>query len=111
MPWKNTNRAAETTWITLLSLDQLQEAFDKAGALKMETLAFWKAGRSEAEALAIQIDNVFRETYGAELESGVTRLQAIENMVKVLNTADKAVSDLASAADTSYRFFQERDKE
>ncbi len=116
MSWNNTNRAAKTTWTTLMLLDQLQEVFDEAGALKMEELFFWKATQSEsvrlheAEGLAIQIDDVFRRIRGAEFEAGVTRLQAIEDMVKVLNAADKTVSDLAKIADEAYHFWRERDK-
>ena len=61
-------------------LEQLREVFGEAGALKMETLAFWQTTPTlvrEAEMLAIKIDTVFREIRGAESEDGITQSLAI----------------------------------
>lgn len=116
MTWNRANRAAKTTWSTLLLLDQMEEVFDKSGVLRMEDLAFWKASQSEsariheAEGIAIQIDNVFRNFRSAEFEPGATRFQAIENMLEVLKTGSETVSDLAAVADAHYRFWRERDR-
>lgn len=116
MAWNQSNRAAKTTWTTLMLLEQFQATFVEAGNLKMNVLLYWKetqsdsARRHDAESLAIQIDKVFREVRGAEFEHGVTRLQAIEQMLNILTREEKTVSELAEVADKSYRFWREKDQ-
>ena len=110
MAWKPKNTAARTTWLILMLLDQFNEAFNKAGAVKMNQLAFWKATQSEsarrreAEALFIQMDNMFRDIRKAGFEHGMTRLQALEAMVAMLTSADQTVATLADVVDKHYRF-------
>ena len=113
MAWSSENRAAKTTWTTLMVLDQIAQAFEESGEIKMSRLVFWNAAqsaaarRSQAEALSIQIDRVFREVRGAEFEDGQTRLRTLEAVVGVLTSADLTVADLASLLDEHYRFWRE----
>lgn len=115
MAWEKKNRAAKTTWTTLMLLEQLQATFTKAGSIPMKELAFWKptqsasARKHEAEGLAIMIDQVFRTIRDAEYEEGVTRLQAIEAMLDILTGADKTVKELAKVNDDNYHFWREQD--
>ena len=110
MSWKAQNPAARTTWVTLMLFEQFTEGFSKAAAVKMNQLAFWKATQSEsarrreAEALFIQMDNMFRDIRKAGFEHGMTRLQALEAMVAMLTSADQTVATLADVVDKHYRF-------
>ena len=94
-------------------LDQISQPFGKSGKIKMSQMAFWRptqsdsARRSEAEALSIQIDRVFREVRGAEFEDGYTRLRTLEAVVDALTSANRTVADLASILDTHYHFWRE----
>lgn len=111
--WSANNRACKTTWTTLRILNQLEQTFDKAGAVKMDGLTFWNQGSSSdsresvAHSLSIQIDNVFRLIRGARYEGGVTKPEAVQGMLDILLDESKTVTDLALVADALYQFWKE----
>ena len=111
------NRAHTQTYATLVLLKQIDDvAFNDAADTKMPELRFWStvAGndmrQQSAEALAQQIDNMFRspEIWGAQLEPSVSLNQAISSLAKALFDAEGTILQLATVADDGYRFLGER---
>lgn len=111
--WNKNNRACKTTWSTLYVLNQLQEAFPAAGALKMKQLTFFtQAGDAElrkvaAKNLAISMDNIFRLIRHAKFEKGVKPETALQQMIDTLLDEKKTVADLAAVNDKNYLFLGE----
>lgn len=111
--WSKNNRACTTTWSTLTVLDQLKEIFKDSGNMKMQQLTFWSNADTSAmrelktSALATQMDNIFTMIRGATYEENKSKESAIQDMKKIMTTADKTVSDLAAANDDNYLFWKE----
>jgi lysylphosphatidylglycerol synthetase-like protein (DUF2156 family) len=111
--WNQNNRACKTTWTALFVLNQLQEPFPSAGALKMNELTFFtQTGDAQmrkvmARNLAIAMDNIFRLIRHAKFEQGVKPETALQNMVDILVDEKKTVADLAAVNDKNYLFLGE----
>jgi hypothetical protein len=111
--WNKNNRACKTTWFTLYVLNQLEEAFPAAGAIKMNELTFFtQTGDAQlrkvmARSLAIAMDNNFRLIRGAKFEEGVKPESALQDMVDILVDEKKTVADLAEVNDKNYLFLGE----
>lgn len=115
--WSVNHRACTTTYTTLIVLAQLPRdlPFPDAGAVKMNGLAFWKltssaqVRRVQAGALAVQIDNVFRDIRGAVYEPGVDP-DAVPGLIReALLRSEDTVADLAALFDGLYLFWREND--
>lgn len=112
--WTNNNLACINTWAFLRVLKQLTAVFGEAGSLKMKELAYWnpaaspEARRTEALALAAQLDNLFTNGVGAKYEPGYTRTKAVANMADTLVDAAKTVCELSVTVDEAYRFTGEK---
>lgn len=115
--WNVNHRACTTTYTTLIVLAQLPRdlPFPDAGAVKMSGLTFWKltssaqVRRVQAGALALQIDNVFRDIRGAEYEPGVDPATVPERIREALLRPEDNVADLAALFDGLYLFWRESD--
>ncbi len=113
--WNPNNRASTTTWLTLRTLGQIprDEVFKAAGSRKMNQLTYWAQSASgdirkvQAAALAIQIDNVFRDIRGAQYEQGITNQTAVDNINETLLDKNKTIADLAEINDRNYLFWGE----
>jgi len=111
--WSRNNRACSTTWTTLFVLEQSTLPFAESGGVPMHALAFWDDAASDdlrrlqAQALAIEMDNVFRLIRGARYEEGADTGTAVRAMCEVLTSRDRTMSDLAAANDANYRFWRE----
>ena len=112
--WTNNNLACINTWAFLRVLKQLKAVFGDAGKLKMKELAYWNpaaspdARRTEALALASQLDNMFVNGLGAKYEPGYNRTKATTGMADVLVSADKTLCEFAATVDEAYRFTGEK---
>src|SRR5437773_5837600 len=111
--WSKNNRACKTTWSTLFVLNQHQETFPDADALKMKELTFFtrtddgQLRKVMARDLAIAMDNTFRLIRHAKFEKGVKPASALKDMVDTLLDGEKTMTDLAAANDTNYLFLGE----
>ena len=111
--WSKNNRAHTQTWFALRVLDQKKKTFKTSEKVKMKSLAFWNPTASQqaravaAKTLAIQMDNIFRMTFAAKSEPGVTKAKAVSAMAAVLKTADKTMCDLGVTNDKNYAFLGE----
>ena len=111
--WSNNNRAHTQTWFALRVLEQKKKTFKTSKKVKMNGLAVWNPTASQqaralaARTLAIQMDNMFRMTFDAKYESGVTKAKAVSAMATILKTADKTMLDLAVTNDKNYAFLGE----
>ena len=63
----------------------------------------------QAGALALQIDNVFRDIRGAEYEPGVDPATVPERIREALLRPEDNVADLAALFDGLYLFWRESD--
>jgi hypothetical protein len=112
--WTNNNLACISTWGFLRALKQLKPAFGDSGDIKMNQLAWWnpasspEARRTEALALATQLDNMFTLGVGARYETGFNRTKATSGMADTLVNAAKTVCELSVAVDEAYRFTGEK---
>lgn len=115
--WSKNNRACKTTWFTLYVLNQHQEPFPAAGAVKMNQLTFYTQTddgglrKVLARSLAIAMDNNFRLIRGAKFEKGVDPAAALNDMVDMLLKQDKTMADLAAVIDKNYLFIGETHEE
>ena len=113
--WTPNNRAATTTWLTLLALSEIPRdlVFKEAGSRKMKDLTFFASGASidsrriAASALAIQMDSMFRDIRGAQYEKGKSFGTAVSAIVEVLLDPDKTLAELAETNDDQYLFWRE----
>ena len=112
MKWSKNNRACKTLWSTLRILNEIsrRQTFKTTGDLTVGDLtsssliASGNMGRLRAEALAAQLDNVFREIRGAAYEEGFKRGKALTAMTKVLADPARTVADLGNVVDDIYEF-------
>jgi len=111
--WNPSKRACTTVWSTLRVLDQNDGPFSMSGDIKVSELTYWSAGSTvkmrqlQANSLANQMDNIFREIRGAKYEEGVSREKALQDIVSTLMDEEKTISDLAEVADANYIFWGE----
>ena len=113
--WSNNNLAHVHTWLCMIALHELPSAttFDVAGSKQMNELAFWsnldsiEQRATKANALAAQMDNIFRLFQGAQYEPGIERALAVQRMSSVLQDASKQLMQLAAEADACFRFKNE----
>jgi len=111
--WNPSIRACTTVWSTLRVLDQNDRPFRKSGDVKMAELTYWnptssvEMRRLQANSLANQMDNFFREIRGAKYEDGVSRNEALQGILSTLMDEEKTISDLAEVADANYLFWGE----
>lgn len=112
--WTNNNIACVRSWAFLRVLKQFKEVFGPAGKLTMSRFAYWNPAatpelrRTDALALATQLDNMFTTGLGAKYEPGFNRTLATNSMADVLVSADKTLCEFAVAVDEAYRFTGER---
>ncbi len=112
--WTNNNLACVNAWAFLRVLKQFKEVFGAAGPLKMKQFTYWnpaatpEARRTEALALATQLDSMFTLGVGAKYEPGFNRTKATTSMTDVLVSADKTLCVFAAAVDEAYRFTGEK---
>ena len=111
--WSKNNRAHALTWFNLRVLDQLATGFQNTGALKVSDLTFWgslstnELRSTQAQTIAISLDNMFRMINNATFEDGADRQTAIQQLHEALSDGDTAIPDLAAIADANYRFLGE----
>lgn len=111
--WNPKNLACVTLWTTLRAMQQLNTNFKESGDLSMSDLTYFNNLSSgsfrsqEIQAVANQIDNIFRNGRGATFEEGITHEQAIFSMIGVLENGEMMVKDLAEVADHAYEFWHE----
>jgi hypothetical protein len=113
--WSNNNLAHVHTWLCMLALHELPSTttFDVSGGVKMNALAFWSPVDSpdmrttKANALASQMDNIFRMFQGAQYEATIARAFAVQAMAAILQDQNKVLKELAQSADDCYRFKNE----
>lgn len=112
--WTNNNLACVNAWAFLRVLKQFKAVFGAAGQLKVKQFAYWnpaatpEARRTEALALATQLDSMFTLGVGAKYEPGFNRTKATNGITDVLVSADKTLCEIAVAVDEAYRFTGER---
>lgn len=110
--WTADKPAHVDTWFSLFRLGQIRKHFNASGNIKMSDLTFFNPTSSpdslkvEATLIANTIDKVFT-SWGAKLESNISRNTALFEMVKILIDKDKTVLDLAEKNDQSYLFTNE----
>jgi hypothetical protein len=111
--WSKNNRAHALTWYSLYVLDQLKTGFVDSEELTVGDLTFWGAlssndmKRLQANTLGINLDNMFRMIFNAELEDDVAREDAISAMQEALRSAETTLPELAAIADENYAFLGE----
>ena len=113
--WTNNNLAHVHTWVCMIALHELPSTatFDVSGEVQMNSLALWseldsaQIRTTKANALASQMDNIFRLFQGAKYEPGIERAFAVQAMSTVLQNANKKLKHLGSCADDCYRFKNE----
>ena len=113
--WSNNNLAHVHTWLCMIALHELPSTstFDVSGDKQMNALAFWSDLDSadqraiKANALAAQMDNIFRLFQGAQYEPNIDRAIAVQSMSEVLQKSTKKLKHLAARADDCYRFKNE----
>ena len=106
------NESCLNTWMMLVSLQEIAIGFPKAGAVVMTKLASWnpaasaEARRVKAEALADQLDKMFRDPKSAAgaYQQNQNYGTAIPAMSAVLSNAGKTLTDLAECVDSIYTF-------
>lgn len=109
--WNKNHRACTTTWTTLIILDQIDTPFVDSPTVKIQDFTFWnQAGSSDmrklmANTLAIQMDNIFTMTRGAQYNSNSMKEAVINGMVNILTVGNKTISDLAEFNDSNYTFW------
>ena len=115
--WNANNRACTTTWTTLRVMGQIPQdmVFNDAGEVKINKFTFWgemsstDMKQTQARALAIMMDNIFRMIRGAKYEQGKTNQQAIEDITNTLVNGEKTIADLAEINDANYYFWKENE--
>jgi hypothetical protein len=111
--WLKNNRACEALWTSLYRMRQIFENFEDSENLQINSLLFYSSldsaelRKQQANLIADQLDNTFRNGRGAVYENGIDRTSAIQNMVDILTEGDKTLNDLASAIDNCYKFWGE----
>ena len=111
--WSNNNRAHVLTWYSLFILNQLTTGFKESEALKMKDLAFYATAASDelielqANALGVQLDNMFRMLFNAKFEDGVDAEHAIPALQSGLRNGMRSLPELGTIADDNYRFLGE----
>jgi hypothetical protein len=115
--WNKNNRACTTTWTTLRVLDQNRKVFKESGEVTMTGLTFWNPTASaemrkiQATTLADEMDKTFLRVRKAKYEEGIDREKALKDMVGILISEEKAISDLAEIIDADYQFWGEETDE
>lgn len=113
--WTNNNRAHTQTWYTLVVLNQLEASFPEAEEKTVQDLVFWSSAASadlraqQANAIAIQMDNMFTKVWKAKYEEGVERSEATAALESALSKAETTMPQLGAIADGRYRFLGEVD--
>lgn len=111
--WSNNNRAHTQTWHCLLVLDQLAASFPEAKSMSVNDLTFWSTAASaelrlqQAQAIAIQLDNMFTKIYRAKYEEGVGREDAVAALEGALSDGETTIPKLGEVADAIYQFLGE----
>ena len=111
--WSKNNKAHSLTWFSLKVLDQLSTGFQDSGQLTVGDLTFWGAlstnelKQTQAATLAINLDNMFRMVFNAQLEDGRDRMAAISALQAALGSADTTLPELAAISDENYAFLGE----
>jgi len=113
--WSNNNLAHIHTWLCMIALHELPSTatFDVSGTKPMNALAFWsdldsvQQRATKANALASQMDNIFRLFQGAQYEPGIERAFAVQAMSAILQKTSKKLKHLGACADDCYRFKNE----
>ncbi len=113
--WNNNNLACVDTWMALFRLKQIRTPFKDSGNIKMADLVYYNPvsgsehRKMEATQLATTMDTVFTIGMGAALEEGVSKSQALNDMIKTLLDGDKTIAGLAKVNDKNYLFWKENE--
>lgn len=111
--WSTDSVACKTLWTSLYSMQQLHTSFEESGTTTIGNLTFFNSLSSgdsveaEAKVVADQLDNIFTNGRGATYETGIDATKAISGLVSILSDKDKMVQDLATEADSLYKFWGE----
>jgi hypothetical protein len=110
--WTVDKPAHVDTWLSLFRLGQLRKPFNASGRIKMSELTFYNPTmgsdslKVEATLIANTIDRVFT-SWGAQLENNISRITALNEMIKVLLDKDKTILELAEKNDENYFYVNE----
>ena len=111
--WSNNNRAHTQAWYSLVVLNQLEAAFPEAKGMTVRDLTFWSETASadlrgqQAQAIAIQLDNMFTKVWRAKYEEGMDREGSVSTLEAVLQLGDTTMPELGAIADDQYHFLGE----
>ena len=111
--WSDKPTAFVILWITMRDFHQLTTNYVNTEELKMSELTFYNSieGAEQreiaAKMLAAQLDKTFTKTYLCTYENGVTKSQAISDMVGILTSSDDTMLTLGEKVDSSYKFITE----
>ena len=108
--WSNNNTAHTRTWYSLVVLDQLAASFPEAESKSVADLTFFSPTASselrsqQAQAIAIQLENMYVKVWRAKYEEGKDRDAAVTALGAALSDGETTMPALGEIADELYHF-------